>query len=326
MANPSHTYSPCCRLRETLPQTRDEILALGDLVELGHDFEALALAGTQFEDALITTQNAGALIAGRGGYGALQTTGTSLRLSQAERRMDVRFLPTSAINLARATTPASAAPTSVMAMDDAGRVRHRIQVTSTMDLLVALSLPRRANCTAAPPLREGVDHNVVPLTAIRNARESWDQVDVAHHLNDFLFDGGVSRSRCLAHIGPNRAWRILPEIVPSFLDFLGRRRIGIARFVLGHGLMQSDVGILSDVRESDRVVVAREKQKSFALDLKEVASVWVTVCRQQWHLEFYDPQRAGVAVICADPSGNLATWRDLLCSLPRQTPSPAQHP
>ncbi|MEM9247840.1 MAG: hypothetical protein AAGB05_03975 [Pseudomonadota bacterium] len=317
MATPLHARDRCCRLQTTLPRTRSALLETATLEELGHDFEALALAGTQFDDALITTQNPGALIAGRGGYGALQTTGMPLRLSQCDRRMDLRFLPTAAINLARVTPQSGDVAPSVVAMDARGQVSHRVQVMGLQDRLVAQSLPRRANARmpGQSDIRGGA--NVIPLQAVRSAQANWDSMDIAHHLNDFLFDGGVTRRRCLAHVGANRAWRIQMSILPSFLAFLAARKVSFMRSVIGAGFLQADVGCLSVLRESDSVLLAREAERAFSLDLKAADAAWVTACGRHWQIEIFDHTEHGIAVLGAGPASDLCAWRDYLCSLPR---------
>ncbi|MBT4567861.1 MAG: hypothetical protein HOC45_08110, partial [Marinovum sp.] len=64
----------CFFAQEELPSTLKKMQAKAQVVPLGNDITALALAGVQWKDALISTRNDAAIISGRGGYGRYQAT------------------------------------------------------------------------------------------------------------------------------------------------------------------------------------------------------------------------------------------------------------
>lgn len=314
MARGSPVAAPCCLTQTPLPQTLSALRQEAQLTEAGARFEPLALLGTAFRDALITTQNSAALISGRGGYGAFQTSAMPLRLSRGRHRMDMRFDVNTPVNVVRSEASEDALP-SVVALDSGGRVQHRVQLLLADEVAAAQNLPHEAICNDAPA--EDIAENVIPLTAIRNAMGTWDRGDHGQHLNDFLRDRGVARYRCLPHLGANRAWPVLADMLPSFLDYLGTEGISYARFVVGSGLLHSDVGVLGQLQCRDHVMIVRYQAASFAVDLKHIGSIWVTAFGGQCQLEMFDRDGHGVAVLAGDPHRHTCRWNTLLASLPR---------
>lgn len=308
----------CCKTAgQTLPRSIEALRESAEITELGQEFENLALVGTQFEDALITTQNGTALLATRGGYAAVQRSDMPLRLTRAAHRSDIRFAPDHPTRLARSAAESGTPLATVIAFDSHGQVQHRVQLATDYDqgILTALS---PAPFSAPEPHGIVMADNVIPLMAVRAARADWDDLDVGHHLNHFLRDRGRDRARCLPHMSRERAWEILPDVLPSFLTYLCNRQIGLSRIVPCEGLMQADLGRFDTVDLLDRVFWAQAGANSFSLDMKAVGAAWVTVLGWVWQIEIFDKTGRGGAILAGDPIENQQTWRDLLCSLPRE--------
>ncbi|MEM9584063.1 MAG: hypothetical protein AAGA08_13205 [Pseudomonadota bacterium] len=285
------------------------------VTEIGQDFEELALVGTQFEDALITTQNDAALIAGRGGYGALQRMDMPLRLSRSSNRVDMRFNADHRMQMLRAETDADE-PSSIIICDPLGQVRHRIQYMTAYDCRIAQCLSAQPNVNPQVERDDEAD-NVISLAAIRAARENWRKHDIGAHLNDFLLDGGRGRGCVLPHVSASMAWKILPDVLTSFFTYLSNRKISHARVVCSGGVAQADVSPIDTVDALGSVILGRREQNSFSVDMSRIGTAWVTVHAQTWLLELFDHDGMGAAVLAADPMENTKVWNELLCSLPR---------
>lgn len=304
-----------CSTGEELPGTLSDLKSRTSLDMIGHGLEALALIGTQFEDALITTRNGGALISGRGGYCAFQGVDSPWRLSP--QRVTIRVATEGNVRLARSAVSPSM-PGSLVAADSAGKIVHRVQYSSDNDRLVAESLePRSAN---EPKLLE-TEHtapNVLSLGAIRAARADWESADTAMHLNDLLgADCGRARNQCLPHIGKHRAWRISVHVIPSFLGHLCENAVRYVPIVLGAGILQAGIGAVHQILRRDTIIIASGDAGLFSMDLNEVESAWVVVLGKKRQIEFYGHDRSAIAAITCDPAGDAAAWRELLASLPR---------
>lgn len=314
-----HTCSqiPCaCCFSAQTPQTIAELQALTEVTELGHSLETLVLMGTQFEDALFTTRNAGGLISGCGGYGPLQTTTMPFRISR--RRVTLRLAAHAPIALLRSKAErAINLPGALLAVDCDGEIHHRVQYKSAYDQKVAASLEPDPQVSLSQVPDQPRAENIVPFSAIRHARAHWDRSDAGMHLNDVLKDGGCQRLQCLPHVGDSRAWRIVDNILPSFLCYLTDHKKSFARMVPGHSLIQAAVGLMDQIVETDGVIVAFSGLGVLSIDMKQVASAWVIASGQYWHLELYDETQKVIAILAADPSADGALWRDLLVSLPR---------
>ncbi|MEM6595013.1 MAG: hypothetical protein AAF672_09495 [Pseudomonadota bacterium] len=303
--------APRCLTQAPLPQALAEYDASANLSDIGAAFEPLALAGTLFDDALITTQNAGALISCGGGYGALQRSDMPLRLTRSERRADMRFASEQTVNLTRVEQDGRV---SVVALDRHGQIQHRVQLGVHDDIAVAQSLEVQPHQARAAT--EGFASNFIPLDAIRCARQGWRGADVGQHLNAFLVNGGTLRHRTLRHIGKYKAWEIGLCILPSFVTFLSDKAVSAARVVIGDGLMQLDVGALSGVETHDDVVIAGSETRRFALDFKQIASAWVTSMNRCSQLELYDANGCALAIIGSDPYERDGVFADMLLALP----------
>lgn len=305
----------CTLNQQLLPQSLKELGKETTVTDIGQNFEEIALTGTQFEDALITTQNNAALITGRGGYGALQTTSNPLRLSRSSKRVDVRFSAVQKNRIVRSEASTSA-PASITVFATNGQVRHRVQYVTHYDQRVAQSLN---TCPFIPVKDESAPPaaNVISLAAIRAARDSWQYSDIGQHLNDYLIDDGQNRARVLPHIGPSLAWQIQPRVLTSFLEYLCKRHMSHAKLVFGGNLAQADVGKMETLETFDTVVFSKNRQNSFSIDTSKIGSAWVTVHASTWLLEIFDTGGLGAAVLAADPLEHKETWNELLCSLPQ---------
>ena len=120
-------------------------------------------------------------------------------------------------------------------------VQHRVQVNTDHDHVV-LSLFDTAPHTAIPSAV--VTSNVLHLSTVRNARETWDNSEPGHHMNDMLLQLGYARFRCLKHVDNGRAWQVTTSVLGSFLAFLCDRKVGVTRGVIAKSILQLDRGIL----------------------------------------------------------------------------------
>ncbi|MEM1300307.1 MAG: hypothetical protein AAGH68_13625 [Pseudomonadota bacterium] len=204
-----------------------------------------------------------------------------------------------------------------MAAGDDGRITHRVQYLLDQDRLVAEALPAGRGRTPREPYTTASPNNVVSLTNVRTARDSWSAAGPASHLCDMIAeDGGAGRHLCLPHMGSGRAWRILPAVLPSFIGYLCERQISFVRIVPTQGLVQGHVGPLAKVNRQNNIVFASAERSMFSLDMNAVDTAWVTVCGSEWQLELYGADRKALAALGCDPMGEAARWRDLLASLP----------
>ncbi|MEM8978263.1 MAG: hypothetical protein AAGD04_02195 [Pseudomonadota bacterium] len=303
---------PPCLTQNPLPHALAEYDASAQLSSLGAAFEPLAMVGTLFDDALVTTQNSGALMSCYGGYAALQRSDMPLRLTRAISRADMRFAADQSINLTRVT---EGERTSLIALNRNNTVQHRVQLTAPGDGLAARALERNAHCIC--PAASSKPPNVVSLTTIRSARQNWQSFDVGQHLNQFLCDRGQERHAALGHVGQSKAWEVGLGVLPSFVTFLCEKAVQTVRVVVGDGLLQMDVGALSQAETYDSVILATSRERSFAIDFSKVGSAWVTVSRCLSQLELYDDLGQGLAIIGRDPYQNPAIFTDMLLALPK---------
>ena len=314
----------CCARCAQLPQTLQALEQTTQVTHLGHDLETLALLGTQFDTALITTRNAGALMSGQGGYAPLQTAAMPFRASR--RRVSIRVAPNTALNIARSSADQGArVPGALVAATPDGQLCHRIQYLSDYDIQVAQSLepkdfppapaPVPANSAPETPAYSG---NVVGLGAVRQARDCWQRADAGQHVNDLLVANGQQRAATLPYVGDARAWQIVPQVIESFLSYLTDRQRPFLRVVPSGGIAQIDGGSLDRLNRLDSVLVANSGASSFSLDLSVLASVWVIASGRHWQLELYDEDQRCLAAILPDPWAQENQWADLLASLPRR--------
>ena len=314
MSNLASSSTCFCTAGKDTPRTLADQRQLGPLVAVEGDLETLALLGTQLSDALITTNNGAALLTGKGGYGPSQNTSSPFRISR--NRINLRVCPCTNVQIFHAKDTAGSRSLVVATPD--GSITHRIVTRSDYDerVITALddyeegfSLPNQSSSKAAS--------NVVSLSAVRTARENWDRNDTGHHLNDILFDGGATRMHTLPHIGRNKAWQIIPETLPSFISYLLDKRFGHARLVPGSGFIQGDLVREGTASVVGSILLTRSAEQHFALDLDQVAAVWVTRIGPVSQIEIFDVDRRTIAILAADPMTNLPDWNELLASLPQ---------
>ncbi|MEM7526937.1 MAG: hypothetical protein AAF416_04575 [Pseudomonadota bacterium] len=281
---------------------------------LAAGLEELAMIGTYFDDALITTRNSGALISGRGGYAAVQRARSPWRLSPG--RVAIRIAPTSAATLARSDMDRDTRlPGSLVALDPDGAVFHRVQYVSASDRRVAEALE-----AGEPEMgtRDDAERgNVVHLAQVRSARACWEAMTSGDHMDALLVDAGRSRRRIMPYLGANRAWRVSAAPLPSFLAYLVERRIGLTRVVLGCGLLQAATGPIGRVAHGDGQLIASSDSGIFAVSSDRIDCIWVVTTRDGWQLELYDAEARALAVLMPDPMANRSQWNEMLCSLPR---------
>lgn len=328
-----------CRASGTLPETRAALEKVAALTALDPDLEVLALLGTGFEDALISTRNAGALVMGRGGYGPTQRHGTRLRL--VRKRINLRIGHARGASLARVEgTTGGGERGALVVLDGADKVVHRVQYRSRVDEKIGRSLdPQGAPDCSSPdggtpdwatdcapgctPDRSvtadaAPDDTIIPLTAIRNARMRWDEDKLSDHLDLVLSDGGATRSRCLPHVGTDRARRVEAGLIPSFFAFLAEHAFPFTRAVPSQGILQFDIGCITALAQPDGVLVSQTERGAFSLDLDSIGSVWVTTMRGCAALELYDHAARNLAVLFADPWAEASNWADALAPFPTQ--------
>ena len=303
----------CCPDAE-MPRSLNDVSTVVQVEELGLDIEALALLGTQFADALITTRNDAALVSGRGGYGRVQPTGSALSVNG--RRVSLRYARSAPLALARAEAqPLLGRPGAIMAVDGNGLVHHRAQFNAPYDQRVAQSVEPEPGMPLTVP--DDMGGNVVSLAAVRQARDGWPRACAARHLDDLLIHGAGHRLACLPHVGRDRAWRIALPMVPGLLRHLFESGRSFTRAVCGPGVMQFQTGALTALVEGGNMVIARMERDVFSLDLNSLGQAWVVASPAHWQIELFDGQGAVAAVLMADPMSDAGAWRDRLACLPR---------
>ncbi|WP_271310814.1 hypothetical protein [Shimia sp. MMG029] len=278
--------------------------------------ETLALLGTQFDDALITTRNESALISGRGGYAPLQTTAMPFRISS--RRVSLRLDPGAPLSLSRsALSSVARLPGSLVAAGVTGTIHHRVQFVKEYDERVALSLDPTSSCPPAGAEPEDTAANVIPLNAVRQARQHWDRNDAGMHLNEIMRMQGRVRRQNLPYLGANRAWRVLPAVLPSLLTYLKDRKRAFVRMVPSGGVLQAQTGSIETIATLGNFWIVGCGRSMFSMDFNAVKEVWVTASALHWQLELYDMDQKCFAAMAADPWSAPREWRELLTSLPR---------
>ncbi len=305
-----------CTSNAQLPETITQLRALTQVTDLGQDFESLALIGTQFENALVTTRNNSALISDTGGYGPLQTNDMPFRLNR--RRITLRINRSVNLNLARSAEDRTQnLHASLIASNSQGAVFHRVQYASTYDMRIANALGPDEHWRPQTAVVAPMADNIVPLGVIRQACENWDTADAGTHLNDLLIDGGRQRRKCLPYIGKDRCWQVIPDVVASFLCFLSDQKRSFTRMVPAPGLVQAHVGSATDVSMIGEMFIGRFGQSTFSLNCADIAEAWVSACNRYWQLELFDVHKKAIAVLAADPMSETGSWNDFLASLPR---------
>ncbi|PRY76604.1 hypothetical protein CLV80_10868 [Yoonia maritima] len=305
--------APClCTSEQPLPRTLTALRQQGPVTSLGAGLDTLALVGTQLSDSLISTNNGVALLTGRGGYAPYQTSAMPFRLSR--NRINMRIAPDVPTNLLRSKDTTNARQSLVLACAG-GDISHRIETACDYDGRVINAIEAQNEICAAPQAPT-IPGDVVPLAAVRNARDNWDQRETGHHLNDILLDGGVTRHTTLPYVGKSRAWPVAKQTLTSFVSFLCDRKIGHARLVPGSGFIQGDLATSGTAQMADKILLVSGDNSNFALDLAQIASVWVTRFGRLSQLEIYDEKSRAITILGADPAADITYWNALLESLP----------
>ena len=305
----------CLAQGAALPRTLHDLDGSIGLTLLHGDLETLALIGTQINSGIISTNNGAALLSQMGGYAPITTTAMPHRLSR--KRVNLRVAPNHIVHLARSEVGDNGRLTLVVA-DDAGVIYHRIEVAEPYDQAVIATLDAAANEKGPfrPIIPTMPPNNIVSLSAVRCARATWDGYDTGQHLNNILADGGKSRSKILPHIGKNKAWPVLVKALKFFMIHLHNSLISYSQNVSGNGLIQSMIVKGGTLRILDKILMIQNQHHSFAIDLVQVDSVWVTAIGPFHQLEIYAADGRAIAVFGADTKCGIRHWNALLCSLP----------
>jgi putative heme degradation protein len=304
--------SPCLCASAQAARTLDALAQTGPLTYLDMDLEALALLGTQLADALILTNNGSALLSEKGGYAAYQTSSMPHRVSSC--RINMRICPTAPVNLVR--TQGIGGRLALFVVDGSGQISHRIETDGGYDGAVLATVDEGRLKGGAPANNAVLANGIVSLNAVRSARLYWDCRDTGHHLNDILHDGGRIRRSTLPHVGKYKAWPVLTAVLPSFITYLRENEIGHVQLVPGAGFIQSSMAWAGKVELLDQILLVRNEQRSFAIDLSNIESMWATRIGPVSQLEIYSHAGDAIAILAADPNGNYGQWNTLLGSLP----------
>ena len=167
----------CLLSQKKLPRKLKEIQSQGQVVPLGNDIAALAMAGMQLENALISTRNGAAIISGFGGYGRYQSTDCAFNVTRAENRLDIRVTAESGPNLSRISAE-NGLINSVFSTNNTGVIQHKVQVNTVRDHAV-LSMIKTIPHALNPP--EAAEQDILHLSTVRRAREIWDDSDSGSH-------------------------------------------------------------------------------------------------------------------------------------------------
>ncbi|MCH2165854.1 MAG: hypothetical protein MK098_14575 [Marinovum sp.] len=282
------------------------------------DLESIALLGTQLCEALITSNNGAALASGLGGFASLQSTAHPFRLS--DQRMTFRFNPAVSVHILN-TTGRAGPNTGLAVSDPKGILSLRVETNGGYDTRVICALdgmasPKTLKNPAPNVAPNGLSDNVIPLAAIRSARSTWLQGDSGSHLNDLCADRGTMRSATLPHVGRHKAWRVINEVLPSFLTYLLHHIIGFAPLVAGCGFVFGSVLKQGTAQKMESVYWITNGPQNFAVDMEQVECAWITKCGPALHLELYDLAGHAIAALVPDRNEDLKRWNTLLASLP----------
>ncbi|MCH2096131.1 MAG: hypothetical protein MK160_13595 [Rhodobacteraceae bacterium] len=309
-------------LMET-PRTIDDLCATGGVEYLDGNLESIALLGTQLSEALISAHNGAAFASGLGGFASLQSTAHPFRLSS--RRMTFQFHPLASVHVLN--TAGRAGPKTGLAVSDMrGNLSLRLDTNGGYDTNVI----RAMDCIPEPPenprgfeyhsVPDELPLNVIPLNAVRSARHRWSQDSSASHLDAFCQDGGLSRAVTLPYIGQHKAWRVITEVLPSFLTYLLRHNIGFAPLVATRGFLFGNVLKKGTAHKVDSVFWIANGPQTFALLLDQVAAAWITICGPTMHLELYGMDGRAISALVPDRNEDWKRWNTLLASLPQVRP------
>lgn len=315
---------------ESLPQTLDDLAKTADMALIGYGFDRLALMGTQFQNALITTQNKGALIIGRGGYGAYQLSSDPWRLYR--HRVTLRFCLTDYAHIVQ-TSPQSAEACElktghIAVANQAGSIFHRIQYYDPVDHYLAQIMAAEQDIgldmsdTVVPDhyrqdsidCRDGT--NVISLDKLLRVKKNWDHMSLETHLSDIMVYQGQMRQKYLPHIGNNHARKIEKDVLGSFLKFLLQHSFALTLMVPSNGMLQCQSSALTRLEKIKYLLILQSEAYQMVIDQAQLSAIWVIRAGRRCWLELYGRDQTIHAVIMADPMANDCHWAELLDSLP----------
>lgn len=293
-----------CLSGTVLPATRAELMAQGaEQLDLG--LGEPALLGTCFDEALVLTSNAGALIEAQGGYGPLQRCGDLFRLT--ERRAGIRVDDWRCLPVLRTAAGDSIA---VIALD--GRVQHRIHLAGH-DREIARTLPVLVAMDHRPAAQqpEADRSNIVSLAAIRDLRLNWHQRTDGTQVDEIIRNRGCGRLVALPAMG-QRARKVRPGLIGGFLDFICRQREPIRATVAVDGMAHSLGGVIETVQHLGPMILCLTSAGRFAMDPHAIAEIWATRHGRRAGLEIYAPNGQSIALL----GGAQDRWAEFIEAYP----------
>ncbi len=302
----------CLCLGKETPRSLKDLESQGDLLRLECDLETLGLLGTALSNAIVSTRNAAAFITGNGGYGRFQTTAMPHHLSH--KRINLRVAPDAPI-CAALCKPTLNGRQSLVIANKEGDIIHRIETADDFDKALLQSIDQTKVGWPEPEATQQ-DPSVISLSAVRCARQNWDEHDTGHHLNDIMKDRGFTRRMTLPHISPNKARPVLRQVLVSFLTYINKTGVRHVQQVPEYGLIQSALTHRAEVELLKNVIITRSGDQTLALDLDQIETVWVTCFGNLSQLEIYGHDGHTIAIFAADPNSDISRWNDLLASLP----------
>lgn len=300
---------------DSLPQTLHDLTQTAETALIGYGFDRLALMGTQFQDALISTQNKGSLIIGRGGYGAYQLSSDPWRLYH--KRVTLRFRLSDYAHIVHSPI-AQTDKGSIAVANQAGAIFHRIQYHDPVDHYLAQMMA--ADQDIDDNMSDNIDdrdvENVISLDKVLRVKKTWDHMSLETHLSDVMMHQGQMRLRYLPHVGQNHARKIQKEVLASFLKFLLHHHLALTLMVPSNGMLQCQSGLLTKLEKIKYLLILQSDAHQMAIDQAQLSSIWVIRSGRRCWLEFYGRDQTIQSLIMADPMANDRHWAALLESLP----------
>lgn len=241
----------------------------------------------------------------------MQRVGTGTCASR--HRITFRIRPDVPVSLFRSAGPQTKTMSLLLA-SRSGDVSHWIHVTSHYDEKVVAALDPVAEAWV-PPRDCQFRQDVVSLSAVKHARNSWETSPPHTHMDAFLDDFGRERRQVLPHVGRERAWQISVQAVPEIFRHLHACGAHYIRSVPGQGFVHSHFGSTAKLTHDRRYLDEVANLAVTTIDLAEIGSVWVT--RMEWlhHVELYDRAGRAMLILSLDPFGDHRTWGGFLQSL-----------
>lgn len=296
--------------------------------------EPLNMMAPEFFDPVATTIGPNSLITDRGRYAPLQFGNmrfrcNSHRIAVRTSRADPAYEEKCLVAIAEFDTGRRWSA-GLHVFNDHGRIVHRIDLPHADDELVLAAAGGTAQTWhgALAFLEQDnaePESNVISLAPYIAARDKWDRFSLEDHLDDIIVDGGRSRLKRLRRLGLENAWPVSRAVLPSMFGHLEHQRVDFTRIVPQPTLLQANRGPLDGVRLRQNLALLYCKDSIMALDLSSVAECWIVAYGSDGHrlpaLELYDGNDMCQALFLVDrsaPVASLASWGDLLGSLPRR--------